>query len=574
MADATDQLDPGISLGLKPPAAPANPLSGMLETYLPLARQSSEIQYLQTETQSRQLGNTLVARQIAAQSKSAEYARQSTNPDGTIDFNKFQTLMFGDPLTAANAGSTMAAVREGQLAYTRQQGELQTQGEDFLTNYLKAWVPAAAKGDLKTLSTLPNLFLQNANPQVRERLAPVLDNFNAALLSDLPGTPGSPEWLSALRDQTHSTFVTSGLSPEQRNAIYGEPKSQETPASIQPGVLDPFTGNWSPRGPIIPKPPAPFYTQPGTGGGAFLGGVAPGSNIFSPSIRPTNSLTGAFGGAAPAGGGNALGAAPAPERAFDGAQLYDSAKIPTKSAGLMNPIQLQAEKDTAEQLFGKEGSQQYVSTVNSLGLLHDINRNVDLLAAKGGFTTPGALGNSRLDFANFLNTLSKSTGFGQVVDPTAIASGEDLIKDTIKSGFANLSSAFGIQREGQETVKNAIRTVPGIENTPLGARMVSAVTEAVAQHQIDQYKFQQSYFSDPRNGGQVTGSAIEFNKQHSIDDYIQRALGGLGFASDGSWKDVPALNNAVAKKWITGDQAAKAARAQWGKTQVGDKIIQ
>ena len=72
-----------------------------------------------------------------------------------------------------------------------------------------------------------------------------------------------------------------------------------------------------------------------------------------------------------------------------------------------------------------------------------------------------------------------------------------------------------------QVVNQAIKANPGIQNTPLGARMVMNAIREAAQRDVEYYNFATKY--GVRNG-HLVGADIEFNRLNPPEQYGRRAI--------------------------------------------------
>ena len=80
-------------------------------------------------------------------------------------------------------------------------------------------------------------------------------------------------------------------------------------------------------------------------------------------------------------------------------------------------------------------------------------------------------------------------------------------------------------------VENAIGSVPGVNNTPLGGVLVGDLVKAGAQWQLDQRKFIQDWID--RGGGNPNRAATKFVELHPVQDYFTPVLDKYGLTSKG-----------------------------------------
>lgn len=184
----------------------------------------------------------------------------------------------------------------------------------------------------------------------------------------------------------------------------------------------------------------------------------------------------------------------------------------------------------------QEAGKNYASAQTMLGQLSMIDHSIDALnnQGRGGLTATGTGANTKMALLKGLNSLSATFGGQAFIDPTKVASWEDLSKESTRMGF-ELAKTLG-SREAQMIVQQAVSAVPNASNTYLGAKLVSASLRSAAQRQIDYYQSLNDFAMS--HGGNTMGADIEFNKTHPVQDYTRNAIiSGLGAkqAPDGKW---------------------------------------
>jgi hypothetical protein len=138
------------------------------------------------------------------------------------------------------------------------------------------------------------------------------------------------------------------------------------------------------------------------------------------------------------------------------------------------------------------------------------------------WSTAGTGAEARLNMAKAANSIFSALGVkGEKLpfDPDKVASWESLTKESLRLGFA-LSRSLGA-REAMQVVQSAIKANPGIQNTPLGARMVMNAIRESAQRDTDYYRFATQYGTQR---GHLVGADIEFNKVNPPELYGRRAI--------------------------------------------------
>jgi hypothetical protein len=158
----------------------------------------------------------------------------------------------------------------------------------------------------------------------------------------------------------------------------------------------------------------------------------------------------------------------------------------------------------------------------------DVKRQVSIMEANfrelnsANWSTAGTGAEARLNMAKAANSIFTALGVKDEklpFDPDKIASWESLTKESLRLGFA-LSRSLGA-REAMQVVQSAIKANPGIQNTPLGARMVMNAIRESAQRDTDYYRFATQYGTQR---GHLVGADIEFNKVNPPELYGRRAI--------------------------------------------------
>jgi hypothetical protein len=155
--------------------------------------------------------------------------------------------------------------------------------------------------------------------------------------------------------------------------------------------------------------------------------------------------------------------------------------------------------------------------------LNLIDHSISQLGPQGWMGTSAG---RRADAAKAFNTaadafLKKEVADKLRIDPTKIANVEDFNKQTQTLGF-ELAKTLG-SREAMQIVQQATNSVPNVNQSPLGAKLVSGSLRQAAQRQEDFY----AYMVRPENRGRL-GAEIEFNQQNPPEKYSIRAIAASG----------------------------------------------
>lgn len=274
-------LDPSISLDVKPPATPANPLTTIGE-YAGIQNQLN---------QNRLFQQTFAAKQKAGQIIAA-------SPDLESAF----TNLAKDPQVAPFAGQIINDYRQGMLAQTQQLGELQTQATTGMDAFRKL-LPSMVTNPGGWQSTA-NSVLSTLSPQVQGQVSSAINNVGKALTDGLPDDPQART--GELNKRLTGFMVSAGVSPDSINATMGTPSTRDVGGSITSGLTTPaFAGGGFIPTNSVGKTLAPqVVNEFGPGGSTqptIVGGAA--GSPANPLLPPAGGSPRTAG--APAG--NALG---------------------------------------------------------------------------------------------------------------------------------------------------------------------------------------------------------------------------------------------------------------------------
>lgn len=505
------------------------------------------------ETQSRLNANRLFAQTMAARQKLGEIV--ATSPDMDTAVQRAQS----DPSVAGFVPEllqTLAAtnnVRQETLTkqYARTADAFQ-RGASLLQGGLV---------DPSSIArNMPAFLSQIPDEPTRQHVQDALGTITKGLLDDLPSDP------EAAKAEYTRRLIAAGFQTGSQDAItkqLAQPGQVELGGRIQPGtvgsavptILSQRPGEFRPSGNALTKTLAPQIT---TTGGVAVGGQYGNGGGGSGGGAGTAGALSPFDALADQTAGDGKLMVP---KGFTGLAPVISRGTGTGGSNVLSPDQ-QTISNSLSKDYSSAGKAQYDSAVNAIGSLEEMDRNVDQMARKGGLLTPGAFGDTRLAFGKTINTIAQAFGGSPVFDPSSVAAGEDIIKNTQRMGINTLQTMLGSQREAAETIKNMTeKGVPGLDNSVMGFKVVNASIRAAAQRQIDLRAFEDAWAAHPGNQGNLTGAISAFNKEHPASGYINRALDGLGMNSKG-FKSLGDLANAVRQGYVTEKQAEEIAKAQ------------
>lgn len=505
-------LDPTISLDVAGGSKPSFPGVGDA-AYNPLGLIGNIADTQSKINQLKLFNQTFQARQKAGQI-------MATAPD----IASGAKLMAADPDVSAFAPELATQAAATNNALTAAQGAVQGQGFDAFTNTVKM-LPSVLQ-DPGQWPALVNSTLALTSPAARPGVANSLSYLQQALTSPMPD--GSP--------------VTQG---EQQKRIAGW--------TIAGGM-----GDAIPR--ILGTPAAPAI-----GGATVPGIIAPAQG--GPGQQPPGSFTPA--------GGNGPSATNAPGGQSGGFQLSDGTPLqigssPHIGTGVLgqtalSPAQAEAATDRMKDWSGPELRTFQNAQLNQ-GYLAQMGADFDQMTKSGGMQVPGAGASFRTSFTNAINTLYQGLDEKPPFDPTTQAAAENMVKNTRTMGITLLTTLLGNQREAAQTIHNIQQSVPSIDNSYLGGKLLIDTIGAANQRQIDRRNFENAW--QAKNQGNLQGADESFNAQAPMTDYTNKVLDKYGLSPEG-FKDLGSLENAARLGYLTPAQAAAEAKRQGFKLPSG-----
>ncbi len=180
-----------------------------------------------------------------------------------------------------------------------------------------------------------------------------------------------------------------------------------------------------------------------------------------------------------------------------------------------SPSYLRAQKD-----FHEVGTKDYMTAQNAQGWLQQANSDAEALNAAGGWYSTGPFAPVRQKAAQVLNDFSRTMGLSAPANEEALAHGESLIKTTKTAGFELASKYEGHARQAAATIMQATQAIPGLENSPLGFRLVSNSINEGAQFSSDLHNYKQSVLNDPTK---LPKAETEFTNRFPPMAYARRA---------------------------------------------------
>jgi len=508
----------GIPAQVAPPQAPAgvlaNPL-GMVSTLADIRAKNNQNALFQQQFQANQEMGRMMASAPDPETGIKQIMSSPYAPFAGQFLNNYRA-----------AGVALQDLQNKQLEYGK---GMQEGVQNGFGTFMKL-LPATAN-DPSRLDQI----VKTAKGQIAPTFAGPAGAAIDGLASALKGVP--PEkWRSTIQ----SWMATTGAPAETFAQTFGTPAMPDVGSGKQPGVQLPAGqgGQFVAAGPQLLTGVAPQVKELPGGGAQSIGGIFGGNG---PQAGVPFRLPEVAGGPASPGGNDLAGSL----------SQYPN-RTPAEELGNNEAV-----KD-----FYTNGVHNYQQAQAGLGQLSQINSDLDRLQQAGGLLTPGTAGELRLGMARAANTFASLLGAEKPpFNPNAVASGEEALKSTIRLGLMVGQSFLGGQREAAQTIQTIIKSVPGLENSYLGGKVLSDTLGALLQRQMDMHEFQQQYMDD--HNGQIKGSDIAFNKTKPIGEYLEPIGQKYGIdVNTGKFNSLDDIKKAVASGLLTKAQALEIAKSQ------------
>lgn len=570
-------LDPDISLKLIPlggaQQAQFNPLE-MMSTLQGIQNSQQIMRQRDIEIQNQQ-------QQLAAKQRAASIIASSPDPESAMNAMAKDPLVagFGGQFIDQYSGLTTALAQRRQLAASTRQTQVETQGKQTAQYHdafsagmgiglsaLTESSPDAARSRYKAetdqyLAGLPNEEAAAVKPMFDAKLNTIFAK-GKSLDQMQNDYIGAAQAAGVGADQMAGYLPTQGTQSFGGQTQYGMNKgrllgggqaNQFVPNS--PAMFGATAPTYTPEGLLAPG----IAAQPVNGAPNALG--APNlSNVPSDRAGPASAPQPAVGQSGAAG---TQGAAGQPQPT-GGAKLFDpNVDIPPPSIQPKSPTDLapamaeqKADAHAIDEFRGTGSTDQYNAAKVSQQQLAQLDSHLKNLSDSSRLLSPGAAGGQRLELMKLAETVSHIGGFDLSDDiKKQIGEGISAQKLTQYLG-AELAKASTRGPEAAQVIQGFYGAVPGIENTPLGNRMVVASIQAQLARQTDLREFKEQYLATNKT---LRGSDEAFARKpgFTTDDYVNKALAPLGMDKDG-FNDVNKLREEMRSGQISPELAKKA----------------
>jgi len=402
--------------------------------------------------------------ELAARQRLGTLAQTAVNPDtGQIDYDKYVGAVLSDPLTAGFAGPQINQLRQAQVS----QAQKAAIDQGLMgTGYKDLATVLYSTPNPYELASMLKARVASYPAYSQQLMMPVIGQLVQSMLAKPGGgmlDPSNPNDMALYNERRLEFANITAANATQRFGAFGAPGLVAQGWDTASSAFAPVPGPVTPGG-AQTKEPAYMYGSGGQGG--------PVQTTLAPGTEQT---------------------------------ITDLAKN-----------------------YGDEGKKQYDNAVNMQGRLFTTQNDLDQVIARGPsfFTNPGTAAEARMQLGRAYNTFLQSMGAPEKyqIDPAKIGSIEELIKETKLNGFNFMNSMMGAQREAASIVQQAINSVPGANNSPLGMEYLINTWKELAQRMIDQRRFETNWIQDPKHDGSLIGAKEAFDKTYTPEAYAERAI--------------------------------------------------
>jgi spore germination cell wall hydrolase CwlJ-like protein len=194
----------------------------------------------------------------------------------------------------------------------------------------------------------------------------------------------------------------------------------------------------------------------------------------------------------------------------------------TMSLSQLSDGEKEAIHTASEVAFGEKASERYAGAANTQRSMEELETQFDRLNQTPGWYNTGTGANFRLDVGKTINGIANSVGLPPVFDQDKLSSGEDILKTSKLAGMQALTSFFGGNREAASIVTSTQQAVPGLENTPQGAKLLVNGYKEAAQYMMDQQSYMTNWYFT--HNGNMVGADRAFTTDYPPQMYSRRAI--------------------------------------------------
>ena len=183
-----------------------------------------------------------------------------------------------------------------------------------------------------------------------------------------------------------------------------------------------------------------------------------------------------------------------------------------------------SQKEASEDAFGEEANKKYQAALSTIGNMAMVRKNLDILNQEGPNAFNTGTGSAvKQQIAKAANSALASMGITPWFDPDKIAAGESLEHQTKIGGMQAVSTLLGAAHEAASVVSSTQTAFPNLDNTPEGAKLLTAGLDNAARMVADRHVFMANWaLSHP--GSNMVGADVAFQVLRSPEKYTQRGI--------------------------------------------------
>lgn len=343
-----------------------------------------------------------------------------------------------------------------------------------------------------------------------------------------------------------------GQQPAPQPAPQVAPQPQQPAAQPAPAPAPAPQPAPQPQQPAAPPPavqPQPTVQQPATARPAVGPPNASGPGVSAPVTA--NGITYAMSDGKPLYTGSLAGRAKTPP-----ANINPTTNTASYDTGV------QAQITAANEHFANVDQPRFDQLSQTLAQTEQIRSATRNLSAVGGLATPGAHMDQRMALVNGYNTLRTILGDqSETPELSAEASFVELHKQISNLASSTVMQNFPGGREAVAYLNNAMRSVPGVNNTAMSIQLLNRTIEATAQRQADEYRYIQDWSAG--NHGNIIDARAAFAAEHPVNEMMDKVLSEFGLGPRG-WTGATGAEtrqnivNAYKNHLVSWDQASDA----------------
>lgn len=331
-----------------------------------------------------------------------------------------------------------------------------------------------------------------------------------------------------------------------------QPAPQVAPQPQQPTTQPAPAPTPAPQQPAAPPPvvqPQPTVQQPAAARPAAAPPNASGPGVAAPVT--VNGVTYATSDGKPLYTGSLVGRAKTPPSNIN--PTYNTAEY---DKGTQHAI------DVAQEHFSSVDQPRFDQLSQTLAQTEQIRAATRNLSAVGGLATPGVHMDQRMALVNGYNTLRTILGDqSETPELSAEASFVELHKQIANLAGSSAMANYSGGREAVAYLNNALRTVPGVNNTAMSIQLLNRTIEAVAQRQGDEFRYIQDWSAG--NHSNIIDARAAFAAEHPVNEMMDKVLSEFGLGPKG-WAGATGADtrnnivNAYKNHLVSWDQASDA----------------